>query len=206
MLGFLASIVLSFLPPRYRRRWRHEESVQLGNAAGVSGLLQAVFCLLFYIAGFINYTPEAWIGPLAWMEYALHPSALLLGYFTLEGAVRMLVGLTTGEALATLPLALVAWTHTALERKRAEEALGPAVADLVERGDGTRFDLRIACSRPKDWDQLITISYQDELYELVQPEEGLPPRRFVYLLRKLPEGRVVRGLRHYPPEEPPKTT
>lgn len=199
MLGFLASMALSFLPARYRRRWRHEESVELGRAAALSGLLQAAVCLLFLIAGFISYAPEAWIGPMAWMEYALHPRARLLAYFTLEGTVRMLVGFTSGEALATLPLALVAWIHTAVERKRAQAALGPLVADVVERGDAKDFDLRIASSRPKDWDQLITVSYQDELYEVLQQEEGPPPRRFVYLLRKLPEGKVVRGLRHYQP-------
>ena len=152
MLGFLASLVLSFLPPRYRRRWRHEESAELGRAAALSGLLQAVVCLLFLIAGFINYAPEAWIAPLAWMEYALHPSGLLLGYFTVEGTVRMLVGFTSGEALGTLPIYVVAWTHTALERRRTEVALGPVVADSVERGDGTKFDLRISSSRSKDWE------------------------------------------------------
>jgi len=199
MLGFLASMLLSFLPARYRRRWRHEESVELGRAAAFSGLLQAAVSLLLLIAGFISYLPEAWIGPLAWLEYALHPTSLPLIYLALEGSVRMLVGLTSGEALPTLPLALVAWIHTSVERQRAETALGPLVADAVEPGDGKEFDLRVASSRPKDWDQLITVSYQEELYEVVGCEQGPLPRRFVYLLRKLSEGKVVRGLRHYQP-------
>ena len=47
----------------------------------------------------------------------------------------------------------------------------------------------------------MTVSYEDQLYEVASQEEGTPPRRFVYLLRPKPDHKVVRGLHHYDPEE-----
>lgn len=203
MLSFLASLVLSFLPPRYRQPWRHAESLELARAGALSGLLEAFLGLLLLIGGFISYAPQAWIGPMAWMEYILHPQAIFLAYLFAEGSIRFVVALAGGQTLGTLPLYLVAGTHSALERKRARDALGPLVADEVERGDGTEFELRVRSCRPKpNWDRLLTVSYEETLYEVAKQEAGAPPRPYVYLLRKMPEGKVVRGLHHYDPNEP----
>jgi len=80
--------------------------------------------------------------------------------------------------------------------------MGPRVADGVERGDGKQYDLRIAsCRQKSNWDRLLTVAYEGEFYEVVQEESGSPPRRFVYLLRKIPPSKVIRGLHHYHPEE-----
>ena len=63
-------------------------------------------------------------------------------------------------------------------------------------------DLRIlTCRLRPNWNHLMTISYQDELYEIVRQEQGTKPRQFRYLLRRKPEGKVVRGLHHYSPDE-----
>jgi len=48
---------------------------------------------------------------------------------------------------------------------------------------------------------MITVAYQDELYEVAAAQEGHPPRPFVYLLRKKPDHKVIRGIHHYDPEE-----
>ncbi len=201
-MDFFANLMLSYLPPRYLRRWRDPQSDAMGRATFWSGILQCAVCLLLYIGGFIQYAPDAWIGPLAWMEYAFTPWAILLLYFSVEGLVRWVTGLVASQSVGTLPLYVVAWGQTALERRRAEAALGERVADKVERGTGTDFDLRIASCRPKpNWNLLMTVSYQDELFEVAKQEEASPPRRFVYLLRRMPEGKVVRGLHHYDPNE-----
>jgi hypothetical protein len=47
----------------------------------------------------------------------------------------------------------------------------------------------------------MTVAYEGEFYEIVREEQTAPPRRFVYLLRKIPPGKVIRGLHHYRPEE-----
>ncbi|MFQ5724072.1 MAG: hypothetical protein ACE5G6_06230 [Terriglobia bacterium] len=209
MLAFLASVLLSFLPPRYRAWWRHEESEEMSRAALVSGFLQVFVCGLLFIIGFFAYVGffgharKAVISQLAWLEYVFTPQGLLLGYLSIEGTVRLYVALVSGEALGTLPLYVVAWVQGRAERARAERTLGPAVADRVERGDGRDYDWRIATCRPKpNWDRLMTVAYQDELYEVVKEERLAKPRPYVYFLRKIPEGKVVRGLHHYHPDEP----
>ncbi|MGH9804808.1 MAG: hypothetical protein ACRD4D_06525 [Candidatus Acidiferrales bacterium] len=202
-MDFLVHLLLCYLPPRWRRRWGQAESPQLGRAALLTGLLQAAAALLVYAAGFIGYLPESWMPRLAWMEYMFSPTALVLAYLILEGVVRGLVGLVTGEAIGLFLLYPFAWAHTALTGWKVERALGPLIADKVERGDGKAFDLRIASCRPKpDWDRLMTIVIEEVFYEVAGQEEGRPPRRFVYLLRKMPEHKVVRGLHHYDPNEP----
>jgi hypothetical protein len=202
-VDLLANLLLSFLPARWRRRWGPEESQQLGRAAFLTGLVRAVAALLFYVAGFIGYLPESWMPRLAWLEYVFTPTALVLSYLIVEGVIRLLVGLVTGEAIGLFVLYPFAWAHAALTGWKAERALGPLLADRVERGDGKEFDLRILSCRPKrHWDRLMTISYEEVFYEVAGQEEGRPPRRFVYLLRRMPEHKVVRGIHHYDPNEP----
>jgi hypothetical protein len=67
--------------------------------------------------------------------------------------------------------------------------------------DDSKAELRIASCRPKDWNAALTISYEDHLYEVARSFEEAPPRRFVYLLRRAPQSKVVRGLYHYDPNE-----
>lgn len=202
ILGFLASIVLSFLPSRYRRGWRHTESEEMGTATAVSGGMQGFIFLLFFVVGFLDYLPEVGISKLGWLEYIFTPRGVVLGYFALEGVARFVIGLASGEAVGTLPLHLLAWVQERRERKHAERALGPLVADTVDRGDGRAYDLRIASCRPKpNWDRLMTVAYEDTFYEVAGERQGNPPRRFVYLLRKMPQGKVIRGLHHYRPDE-----
>jgi hypothetical protein len=59
---------------------------------------------------------------------------------------------------------------------------------------------RSSASSPP-WNRLTTIRYNDELYELDREEQGRPPRPFVYRLKKLPLGKIIRGVHHYQPEE-----
>ena len=63
------------------------------------------------------------------------------------------------------------------------------------------YDLRVDSCRPKPWTQLITIRYNDELFVLNKEMSGHAPRPYVYMLKKLPAGQMVRGLRDYDPAE-----
>jgi hypothetical protein len=142
------------------------------------------------------------MGFVSMVEYIFHPFSLLLIYFTLEGAVRFYAAAITEEIVGTLPLHLVAWAQERMGRARAERALGPRVPDLVESVYSPEFDLRIFSCRPKrHWDQLITVSYDDQLYAVVGEQPGKPPYRFIYELRKVPRGWIVRNVHHYSPDE-----
>ncbi|HEY5163101.1 MAG TPA: hypothetical protein VII81_08820, partial [Terriglobales bacterium] len=73
--------------------------------------------------------------------------------------------------------------------------------DLVQPGSGD-FALVIASCRPKPWNNMTTISYEEKLYELAREAQAQPPRRWVYILRKRPESKIIRGaLYQYRPDE-----
>ena len=200
-MTFLRYFLLSFLPPRYRGGPSQDLSTYLVAAAGISGLLEMLLFGTLYIGGIVAYTRHAVIGPLAFLEYFFYPPSWLLALFLFDGGLRFLAAIA-GQALGTIPLYFVAWIHGWLERRSARRRLGPKVADLVERGDGARFELRISSCRPRpNWDKWMTVMYEEKLYEIAAAELGQPPRPYVYLLRTKPESKVIRGLHRYHPGE-----
>jgi hypothetical protein len=200
-MEFVFDLFRSFLPPRYRDEPPHASSRYLVDAAGLSGFLELVICVLFYAKGFVSYTNEAVIAPVAFLEYFFTPKACLLVFFSLDGTVRLLASLT-GHALGTIPLYLVAWIHGLLDRRAERKRIGPLIVDLVECGDGPGYELRISSCRPRrNWDQWMTVLYEERLYEIVSEESGPPPRPYIYLLSLKPESKVIRGLHRYEPSE-----
>jgi len=194
--------MLSFLPPRYRSAWRHSASGSLVRAAGVSGFLEMVAFGMLYIVGFVTaFTHLAVIGPLAFVEYLFYPKSWPLAFFFFDGTIRWLSSLS-GQAVGSLALYPAAWIHGWLERRAERRRLGPMVPDTIERGDGTRYELRISSCRPKgNWDKWMTVMYEERLYEIAAAELGQPPRPYLYLLRTKPESKVIRGLHRYDPNE-----
>src|SRR5581483_5298185 len=102
---------------------------------------------------------------------------------------------------ASMPLQLIAWLQGAGRRKYASHSLGPRLVDTVIAGISPEYDLRIDASRPKQWTKLTTIRYNDELFEVAKEMTGPFPHRYVYFLKRIPPGKVVRGLHDYDPEE-----
>ncbi len=226
MVSFLAGILLSLLPERYRRWWEPASTVDFLRASFVSGLVQGLGCFVAFILRYLIFFQQRvaemgeqvikagadealasrgvqmGMGTITTLEYVFQPVTLLLVYFALEGAVRLAGAAFTEQILPSLPLHLVAWVQERLEQRRAERALGPPVVDTVERGDGKEYDLRIASCRPKlNWDRLMTVAYEDQFYEVVKEVRLARPRPYVYLLKKTPESKVIRGLHHYRPDE-----
>ena len=81
-------------------------------------------------------------------------------------------------------------------------ALGARVTDKVEPVESADVKLRIhSCRQKTDWDQRITIFYNEQLYEVAGTETGAAPRRYIYLLRPKPANKIVRGTYHYSPNE-----
>lgn len=136
------------------------------------------------------------------LEYMFRPLTLLLLYFAIEGAVRIFSVVASDVLLPSMPLQVFAWSHDYAAGRYREAKMGTRVADAVGPGVAGKYDLKIESCRPKQWNHLITIRYNDRMYELQGEESGAPPRRFVYLLRLKPEPKIVRGLHAHDPEEP----
>ncbi len=221
MLRLLISIVLSFLPERYRSRFGW--GLVSARGALISGILQmlAAFGLLIYrYVVFFNEqfgaipthvvvgaaeqggdTAVRGLGIIILVAYLLRPVSLLIIYFVIEGLVRVAAAVISSEIVPTLPLQLFALAHGRIAKAKHEHDLGPLIEDLVQPGAGD-FALCIASCRPKRWTHLSTISYQDNLYELAREDHAQPPRPWLYVLRKRPDSKIIRGEIHqYRPDE-----
>ncbi len=200
-MHFLFAMLVSTLPPHYRRALGVSSGEHLVAAAGVSGFLEMMMFGTIYIKGFLDYTAVAVIGPAAFLEYFFSPRSWPLAWFFFDGALRLLAAIA-GQALGTMPLYGVSWIQTWHEGRIRRSSLGPLVVDTVERGDGARYELRISSCRPRhNWDKWMTVLFEEKLYEIGSAELGVPPRPYVYLLRAKPESKVIRGLHRYDPNE-----
>lgn len=225
MLVMLLSIVVSVLPRRYRGAFLGDANVDVQRGSILSGIAQIVvpgLVLWLRYPAFIHQLmadaaatvaahtagdkfsagiSDFSVGMIGLWVYILKPLNLFLIYLAAEGTIRLMAAATTEEVVPTLPLQIVAWAQEFLEAARGEIALGERVADNVIF-DSADSVLRIESCRPKQWDDLTTVRYNDKLYELAAQAQGEKPRRFVYLLRPAPEHKVVRGLHDYDPAEP----
>ncbi|HZQ91202.1 MAG TPA: hypothetical protein VFA60_05365 [Terriglobales bacterium] len=225
MFSLLISIFASLLPLRWRRSWLGDQEVGMKRGAIFSGVLELVgsgLTLWFRYPTFIHgMMAEAGaqvaartandrlsagisdfsIGFLGLWVYILTPINLFLIYCCAEGALRTMAAVATSEVVPSMPLQLIAWLQGAGRRKYASHSLGPRLVDTVIAGISPEYDLRIDASRPKQWTKLTTIRYNDELFEVAKEMTGPFPHRYVYFLKRIPPGKVVRGLHDYDPEE-----
>jgi hypothetical protein len=229
IVRFIAAMVAALLPRQYRSRWAWTSDASLRGPTIFSGLAETMISLgviiLRYYAFFqwrlgiisaaalkqgaavgtqaLGSMAAAFgMGFTTLVEYVFSPLTLLLIYFSIEGVLRLFAALVTDECVGTMPLYLVAWGLGRAGKARKERQLGPRVPDEVQHCEGITYDLVIASCRPKPgWDHMITIEYQDQLYELFEEKKGYPPRPHIYQLRIHPRGKVIRGLHHYHPDE-----
>jgi hypothetical protein len=225
MFNMLIGIVASLLPLRWRRTWLGDHVVGIKLGAILSGVLELVGSGLTlwlrypaYIhammaeagarvaartagdklsAGISDYS----VGFLGLFAYILMPLNLLLIYCCAEGAVRTMAAAATNEVVPSMPLQAIAWLQGLGHRKYVSHSLGPRMVDTVIAGISPEYDLRIDASRPKQWTKLTTIRYNDELFEVAKELTGQFPHRYVYFLKKIPPGKIVRGMHDYYPEE-----
>jgi hypothetical protein len=88
-----------------------------------------------------------------------------------------------------------------LSEIRAERQ--PPLPDLIDTIYGKDYHLQIASQGAKEgWNHLITIEYKNTRYEILKQVGGTPTYPYVYLLRELPPGKIIRTIQHYEPEEP----
>jgi hypothetical protein len=217
MVEWLRDIALGFCPAWVRSRHRPHSPATVLRASTFTGILQSVLCAWGLLAGYrsfvavraeqygqvinrANETTQAWFSGILFIEYILfHPPALLLLYLACEGCVRFVAGLCVSEVVGSLPITVVFAIQTAKrnrQERRESERLA-SIADAVEVLEGGAR-IRIASARPKPgWNASLTIEIRREHYELEREERGAPPRVHVYLLRRAPIGKIIRGYERY---------
>jgi hypothetical protein len=183
VLDYIAGMLVGLLPQRYRSGYMAR--VGLHRAAIPSGLIQ---CLVFLGVLFLRYLDfmqrrmegiggsaiargkeevlaaagvHHTIGLFVLFQYFFAPVSLVLIYFMVQGATRLVAGMATKEAVGTLSLYLVSWIHGWVECAIEDGRFGPWIADELARGGDKSFDLRIASCRPKQaWNHLmVTTSF-----------------------------------------------
>lgn len=222
-MRFLAGILITLLPNRYRARFLAGSTGDLRGPAIASALLQILLAFGLLIAGYFAYfdrrageleylllTQQKATNSLqlsgarafAMLEYLVRPQSAVFVYLAVEGGVRLLGAVATEEIVPLLPMVLLERIEARLSARRRERQMGPRIPDIVDVGPAPEFSMRIASCRPKEgWHKLLTITYEERFYELVAEERGPRPRPYVYNLRLKPEGKVVRSIRAYSPQE-----
>jgi hypothetical protein len=226
MANFFIGLFLALLPTGYRKRSLANWHGDLRTSAMFSGSAQMLLALGTLMVRYPRFaekqiaqidprvflsaaerggeTAVSGFGAIMLIAYILTPLSILLVYFAFEGGVRVLGAVSTGEVVGSLPLTLLEIGMGKWSARREEKKQGPRVPDLVTSApvNGSGYDLAVASCRCKPgWDHLMTISYDEKLYELADYLEGDLPRKHVYLLRFAPPHKVVRGLHHFDPEE-----
>jgi len=219
--NFFRGIVYSFLPKAYWRAWRPSSTVDFVRSALVSGLLECALSLCLLILGYLHFlairthqlraASEANEGTqlyflvLLSFEYMFHPWALITLFLSAEGALRSWSAFFTDEVIPSLPIRLMVLVQDHRKAKRRRESLGPDIPDLFERVAGEPVDLRVSAQKPKDgWRVSIAVAVAEEFYEIVKVETDASARPYIYSLRKLPAGAIIRGLCRYDPPAVPQ--
>jgi len=230
VIQLLLGMLLSLLPKRFRDRLPASAQTDLRLGAIVSGLGAFAFCLVTFIARYLDFFQyrvgdlgqraidrgaegilahgyvQYGMGAATSVEYVLKPLSIALMYFGIEGMLRALAALTTHEITGTLPFYISAAVEDRLSQARAERALGPRVPDIFEEVYSNEYDARIfTCRRRRHWNRMMTLSWNDKFYEVLGEQSGRPPHHFIYRLRKSSKGRTVRAVHYFDPEELMKT-
>ncbi|HKF21860.1 MAG TPA: hypothetical protein VKE93_09835 [Candidatus Angelobacter sp.] len=226
MRELLRDVGLSFCPASVRNIYRPRSPSRVLLAAVLTGALQAFLFFKLFLAGYLsflalrirqlegpfqrmNQTTQAWFMVVLSVEYLLfHPLGLACAYLSLEGLIRFIGGVATSEVVPSLPVVLVFKINDYVRRRKERRAVEPsaAIPDSFEvLADGEC--LRVAAARPKPhWNISLTIGIRGECYEVEREERGTAPRVYVYILRRAPIGKALRGYEEYDPAAGAKRT
>jgi hypothetical protein len=162
------------------------------------------------------------IGGMAWFLWVNHPLTWVIGYFCVEGAVRMCGAAFSDNLLGTLPLFLVDKTVrfvvfggskteqdapgvassfvSAIGEKMLESSVPLSADQILRKTDGSDEILEILASRKKpDWDPPRVVRVGESYYRLEACSKCAGPRPFRYTLRRLAAGVPGRRVLLYDP-------
>lgn len=105
-------------------------------------------------------------------------------------------GLITNEVVPSLLVSLAFKTVGLLSRAHARRHSIPPLADCLNYLPEGR--IRIASDRAKSgWNSSITVGLNGQWFEVERDEIAAPPRPYVYILRPVSQGKVLRGYQEY---------
>jgi hypothetical protein len=212
MKDLVRDFLLSYCPAGVRRKIPPDSSLTTVRAAIWGGLAQQLLAGLALILRFKQYfiwrahgmaahiagsneTGQAIAGIVIALEYLLHPLSLFLLYLAIEGFIRFVGGLVTGEVVPSLAVSLFFQASSLFVRLRAHRA-APLVADFLEHLPEGR--VRIASAEEKaQWNASLTIGLGGQWFEVEREETGISPRSFVYILRPVLPGKILRRYEEY---------
>lgn len=211
----------ALLPKRWRAGVRHGSEGSLVRATIISGVGEGLVALLvlslwymYYFttmgvkysafnpgSGHFAFSSTEVAGEAEFMTFVVNPLTWLIAYFGIEGILRTVGALATGEVVGTLPLYGAEYAWRKMKRKRAAPEL-PLVTDEITPG-GETCDIRIAsCRQREGWKYPFTLRYAGGYFQVIDEKNiGVGPRPYVYSLRRLPAGEVARGLKNYDPSD-----
>ncbi len=225
MLTYLLGPFLSLLPEAWRARLPSAESIRWRPATFVSGALEALvsFCALvvWYSYSVTHHTPvqlesalrahpnihpnEMMMGLLGYIFVALNPVTWIICWFCFEGVVRALGAAFTEGIVGTLPLWIIGRSYRVLRQRQQNRRLPPLVPDEVAWFKDGRLDVvKVASCRPKPtWQNRPTIRFGDEFFKVERSLAGTGLRPYVYHLRRLQPGEIIRAPEDYDVEAVP---
>jgi hypothetical protein len=208
------------LPKRWRKPLPFSDSVNWPRAVTLSGFAELLLALAALLQWYL-ISMTAWvnrglevalsgkagngitdhaIGAMALLMWVNHPLTWLLGYFGVEGAVRMCGAAFSDNLLGTLPLFLLdKAVGVFLGRSKTAQEVPGVASSFV----GAISAKMLESSVPKNADE---ISYQksatEEIMEIRasrRKPDWDPPRPFRYRLRRLSAGVPGRNVLVYDP-------
>jgi hypothetical protein len=139
---------------------------------------------------------QAGLTVVVFLEFLLHPLSLLLLYLAVEGFLRFMAGLVSGEIVPSFLVFLAFKAAKFQYRRREQQEIANLVPDSLENLPDGR--IRISSARAKtNWNASITIGVGGAWFEVESTEHGAGPRMHVYCLRPAPQGKVLRGYEEY---------
>ena len=213
MHSILRDFLLSFCPAGIRRQRKPGSQLIVLRSAtwgGLAQLLLAALLLLMRLKGHFvlraqqlgpriagsNETGQAIVALIVFLDFLIHPLSLLLLYLAIEGLVRFVGGIITGEIVPNLLVSLYFKTADSVSRSSARRRSPSPVPDIAERLANGRIKIASA-SQKAGWNSSITVGIGGEWFEVESEAQAPPPRAFVYILRPASPGKVLRGYQEY---------
>jgi hypothetical protein len=227
--------ILSLTPGRWRAGLRLNEAIPWVRSTVLSGFLESLLAF-FALVDWYSHSVTTWaanaldsalrngperavpgqaIGFSALVLWVIHPLTWLIGFFVIEGLLRLLAAAFTEQIFATAPLAFADWCygkvtgrslegdalHTPSVRAQFRSIVSavkekiivarlPEIADeLLEQSEHGEAFLEIHSSRAKaEWIPPRTVRIGDAYFRLEQSRQGNAPRPFVFRLRPVAAG------------------
>ena len=222
MMTYLFGPILSLLPEPWRARLPSAESIRWRPATLISGALEALLSLcalvVWYSYSVTHHTRvqldsalrahpnvhpnEMMMGLLGYVFVALNPVTWIICWFGFEGVIRALGAAFTEEIVGTLPLWIIDNSYRFFRARQQERQRPPLLPDEVTWfKDGQVEVVKVASCQPKPtWQDRAAIRFKDEFFKVETSIAGTGLRPYVYHLRRVQSGEIIRAPEKYDPE------